>query len=158
VGAFAFFFPLPLPSSLSPLSFLPFPFFPHFPLYLLPHPLNIHPRFFAKLPASKPIQRGAWGIEIGAPLFIPPDDPSEAWRKMQRRDIGVADITLRVDWQTLRRLPLSGGVLFNYKAVFSPLEQLRSETCVPGIGEFLLSSWMKMVKKALLTTTLICVP
>ena len=35
--------------------------------------------------------------------------------------------------QTLRRLPLSGAIVFNFKALFTPVTQFRSEPYVPSI-------------------------
>ncbi|CAG8111401.1 unnamed protein product [Penicillium olsonii] len=92
-------------------------------------------RFFTKMPTEKPIQRGSWGLEIGKPLYMPPGDPHESVRLSQRSDLTIDECHLRVDWQTLRRLPLSGGVVFNFKALFTPLSELRDE---PGVPELLM--------------------
>ena len=40
---------------------------------------------------------------------------------------------LRVDWQTLRRLPLSGAVVFNFTALFTPVTEFRDEPYVPSL-------------------------
>ncbi len=40
-------------------------------------------RYFSKLPSSRPIQRGSWGLEVDTPLFMPPNDPHEAYRLSQ---------------------------------------------------------------------------
>ncbi|KAK2060750.1 hypothetical protein LY76DRAFT_540374 [Colletotrichum caudatum] len=90
-------------------------------------------RFFTKMPTNKPIQRGSWGLEMGQPLYLPSDDPEFAHRQAQRPDLKPEDIYLRVDWQTLRRLPLSGAVVFNFKALFTPLNEFKSEPYVPSI-------------------------
>jgi len=90
-------------------------------------------RYFAKKPTDKPIQRGSWGLEIGTPLFMPADDPHATLRERQDPDARIEDVNLRVDWQTLRRLPLSGAVVFNFKALFTPLTELRREPCVPKL-------------------------
>lgn len=45
----------------------------------------------------------------------------------------LEDIHLRVDWQTLRRLPLSAAVVFNFKALFTPISEFRDEPGVPGL-------------------------
>lgn len=85
------------------------------------------------MPANKPIQRGSWGLEIDQPLYMPPGDPHEKHRDAQDPSLTLSRLHLRVDWQTLRRLPLSGAVVFNYKALFTPLEQLRDEPYVPSL-------------------------
>lgn len=38
-----------------------------------------------------------------------------------------------MDWQTLRRLPLSGAIIFNFKAVFTPVQSFRDEPYVPTL-------------------------
>jgi hypothetical protein len=48
-------------------------------------------------------------------------------------DLSLDRCHLRVDWQTLRRLPLSGAVVFNFKALFTPVEEFRDEPYVPGL-------------------------
>lgn len=90
-------------------------------------------RFFTKMPVSKPIQRGSWGLEVGRPLFIPADHPDFEEREKQNPTLTADDVYLRVDWQTLRRLPLSGAIVFNFKALFTPLTEFKDEPCVPSL-------------------------
>ncbi|KAJ5947682.1 hypothetical protein N7466_000697 [Penicillium verhagenii] len=90
-------------------------------------------RFFTKMPTEKPIQRGSWGLEVGEPLYVPPSDPHLALRQSQDPNLHIEDCTLRVDWQTLRRLPLSASVVFNFKAVFTPISEFRDEPAVPAL-------------------------
>ncbi|KAI9659279.1 MAG: hypothetical protein M1821_001537 [Bathelium mastoideum] len=90
-------------------------------------------RYFAKKPTDKAIQRGSWGLEIDEPLFMPPGDPHEKLRAVQDPTHDINRVHLRVDWQTLRRLPLSGAVVFNFTALFTPLRELRDEPYVPSL-------------------------
>ena len=90
-------------------------------------------RFFSKMPSDKPIQRGSWGLEIGQPLYLQPDDPHFALRNTQDPNLRLEDIFLRVDWQTLRRLPRSGSIVFNFKALFTPFTSFRNEPYIPHI-------------------------
>ena len=85
------------------------------------------------MPANKPIQRGSWGFEADQPLFMPPGDPHEAYRSRQEPGLTRERCHLRVDWQTLRRLPLSGGVVFNFKGLFTPAQELRTEPYIPSL-------------------------
>ena len=66
---------------------------------------------------------------------MPPGDTHEALRNQQLppSELPLSRIHLRVDWQTLRRLPLSGAVVFNFKALFTPIEEFREEKYVPGL-------------------------
>ncbi|KAK7440231.1 hypothetical protein VKT23_017173 [Stygiomarasmius scandens] len=90
-------------------------------------------RFFSKMPCDKPIQRGSWGLEIGQPLWLQDDDPHFKLRETQSPDLKVNDIYLRVDWQTLRRLPRSRAIVFNFKALFTPMTEFRNEPFVPQL-------------------------
>ncbi|KAL9124327.1 MAG: hypothetical protein Q9217_006336 [Psora testacea] len=90
-------------------------------------------RFFSKMQTFKPIQRGSWGLEVDKPLFMPPGDPHEKYRDFQSPDITLDRLHLRVDWQTLRRLPVSGAIVFNFKGLFWPIEELRDERYVPAL-------------------------
>ncbi|KAL8769388.1 MAG: hypothetical protein Q9209_004616 [Squamulea sp. 1 TL-2023] len=92
-------------------------------------------RYFSKLPTDRPIQRGSWGLEVDTPLFMPPGDPHEKYRETQvpETELPLSRIHLRVDWQTLRRLPLSGAIIFNFKALFTPVEDFRHEPYIPSL-------------------------
>ncbi|KAI9772675.1 MAG: hypothetical protein M1840_000270 [Geoglossum simile] len=90
-------------------------------------------RFFAKMPTDKPIQRGSWGLEVDQPLFMPPGDPHELHRLSQNPELKLSQCHLRVDWQTLRRLPLSAAIVFNFKALFTPVSELCDEPYIPSI-------------------------
>lgn len=103
-------------------------------------------RFFTKMAIDKPIQRGSWGLEIGQPLYMPAGDPHEKLRTFQDPDLRLEDCHLRVDWQTLRRLPLSGAIVFNFKALFTPVTEFRDEPGVPA----LLATIMKEGKENLM--------
>ncbi|PFH57384.1 hypothetical protein XA68_15131 [Ophiocordyceps unilateralis] len=91
-------------------------------------------RFFAKLSTSNPIQRASWGLEMGQPLFLPRTHPDfEQRTTTQDAGLGPDQVFLRVDWQTLRRLPLSGAVVFNFKALFTPMTEFRDEPYIPSL-------------------------
>jgi hypothetical protein len=85
------------------------------------------------LQQDAPIQRGSWGLEVGTPLFMPPGHPHEKLREIQKPDLTIEECHLRVDWQTLRRLPLSGGIVFNFKALFTPVQEFRDEPYIPAL-------------------------
>ncbi|KAI9751140.1 MAG: Zn finger-containing GTPase- Activating Protein for ARF [Chaenotheca gracillima] len=96
-------------------------------------------RYFSKMPTDRPIQRGSWGLEVDTPLFMPPGDPHEAHRDTQSPDLPLSRVHLRVDWQTLRRLPLSAAIIFNFKALFTPVEAFRDEPYVPALCQRVLT-------------------
>jgi len=47
--------------------------------------------------------------------------------------LDLSRIHLRVDWQTLRRLPLSGSIVFNFKALFTPITEFQHEPYIPAL-------------------------
>ncbi|MCJ1473960.1 hypothetical protein MMC13_002616 [Lambiella insularis] len=100
-------------------------------------------RYFSKMPTTRPIQRGSWGLEVDKPLFMPPGDPHEHYRDLQTPDLPLSRIHLRVDWQTLRRLPLSGAIVFNFKALFTPVAEFREEAHIPALLRKLLREGKK---------------
>ncbi|PYH98681.1 hypothetical protein BO71DRAFT_33126 [Aspergillus ellipticus CBS 707.79] len=100
-------------------------------------------RFFTKMPVDKPIQRGSWGMEVGQPLYMPQGDPHEALRLAQDPSLKLEDCNLRVDWQTLRRLPFSAAVVFNFKALFTPVTEFRDEAGVPALAVKILKEGKK---------------
>ncbi|PYI06164.1 hypothetical protein BO78DRAFT_125363 [Aspergillus sclerotiicarbonarius CBS 121057] len=100
-------------------------------------------RFFTKMPVDKPIQRGSWGLEVGQPLYMPKGDPHETLRLSQDPNLQLEDCNLRVDWQTLRRLPLSAAVVFNFKALFTPVTEFRDEPGVPALAAKVLKEGKK---------------
>jgi len=103
-------------------------------------------RYFSKMPTNNPIQRGSWGLEIGTPLYMPPGDPHEKLRGFQDEKLEVENCYLRVDWQTLRRLPLSAGIVFNFTALFTGVGEMRDEKYVPE----LLAKVLREGKKSLM--------
>lgn len=109
--------------------------------------LGISISFFAKLAAPNPIQRASWTLEIDDPLHLSPDDPEMELRKIQAPDLAVSRVTLRVDWQTLRRMPVSGGLLFNFKTSFTPLPALREEPYIPALAHRVLTQGPEQILK-----------
>lgn len=86
------------------------------------------------MPTDKPIQRGSWGLEVDEPLYMPPGDPHEQYRDHQLPGLEVDRCHLRVDWQTLRRLPLSAAIVFNFKGLFTPITEFRDEPYIPSLA------------------------
>ena len=79
-------------------------------------------RFFGLIKADKPVWRVNWSIHDDPALF----QPSGHWRvdplTLAPDEVGER-LYLRVERQTLRRLPASGDVLFTIKTYVRPLAQ-----------------------------------
>ncbi|KAK3994277.1 hypothetical protein QBC44DRAFT_262383 [Cladorrhinum sp. PSN332] len=97
-------------------------------------------RWFAKLATDAPVMRCSWSLEDWEAMFTSPEAERAEGREWHRsaftnepERLTYKDIRLRCDAQTLRRLPLSGAVVFNFKAVFTPFEELRDEPYIPAL-------------------------
>ena len=62
----------------------------------------------ARMHADRPLWRINWGVSNHPALFQPDVPPATP-------DIAAADMWFRVEWQTLRRLPVTGGILFTIR-------------------------------------------
>ncbi|KAK0703928.1 hypothetical protein B0T26DRAFT_658307 [Lasiosphaeria miniovina] len=93
-------------------------------------------RWFSRLATDTPVSRCSWSLEDWEVMFTSPEADA-GWTRSAfagRPDaLNVGDIRLRCDAQTLRRLPVSGAVVFSFKAVFTPLAELRGEPFVPAL-------------------------
>ncbi|KAJ3530381.1 hypothetical protein NM208_g9350 [Fusarium decemcellulare] len=97
--------------------------------------MQIMRRYFSKMPTSNPIQRGSWGLSRGQPLFEP-GDPAHASLKYRNKpdpSLKIEEVFLRTDWQTMRRLPLSGAIVFNFKVLFTPVTEFEDEPYIPSL-------------------------
>lgn len=85
------------------------------------------------MPTDKPIQRGSWGLEVGEPIFLQEYEEEFKHRTEQKPELDINDVNLRVDHQTLRRLPVSRGIVFHFKPFFSPVVGFRDEPFIPEL-------------------------
>jgi hypothetical protein len=83
-----------------------------------------------RLSADRPVWRINWGISNHPSLFQPDIPPATP-------DMDVADMWFRVEWQTLRRLPLTGGILFTIRTYVEKLSDFmeRDQPLVQDIAE-----------------------
>lgn len=93
-------------------------------------------RWFGKIGADQPVMRCSWSLEDWDVMFTTPEVEPD-WTRSAFADkpdrLTVGDIRLRCDAQTLRRLPISGAVVFNFKVIITPLEELRDEPYIPRL-------------------------
>jgi hypothetical protein len=76
-------------------------------------------RFFANLKVARPVWRVNWSLVDTPQLFLPPEH--RAQRKVIVAERAGTELWLRVERQTLRRLPRSGAVLFGIRTHLAPL-------------------------------------
>lgn len=86
-------------------------------------------RMFDKFAAGNPVYRFNWSIQSGDALYLPLSDGQRVERaelrpsKFPNGDIS-AHAFIRVERQTLRKLPRSGDVLFTIRIYLDPLDTL----------------------------------
>ena len=84
-------------------------------------------RMFDHMPEGKILQRRNWTVVSDPALSIPDPAPMRAGiAAIDPADAGKS-VLIRVERQTLRRLPETGGVLFTIRVWRHPLDDLRGE-------------------------------
>lgn len=78
-------------------------------------------RFFASLRADRPVWRANWSLTSSSELCLP--DRSDQATELDRARLGC-QLWLRVERQTLRRLPTTGAIVFTIKTRRSPLGEV----------------------------------
>ncbi len=83
-----------------------------------------------RLSPQRPLARINWGISNHPSLFQPDIPPATP-------DMDIGDMWFRVEWQTLRRLPVSGGALFTIRTYVEKMSDfmLRDYAVVHDIAD-----------------------
>lgn len=83
-----------------------------------------------RLSPERPMWRINWGISNHPALFQPDTPPITP-------EMNAADMWFRVEWQTLRRLPITGGILFTIRTYVEKLSDFmeRDQPLVQDIAE-----------------------
>lgn len=94
-------------------------------------------RFMAAIKPDRPVWRVNWSLHDGPDLFRPTAPPMWAVRPLEPADVPDR-VWLRVERQTLRRLPATGAVLFGIRTHVRPLADLAARPEVAaGLGAVL---------------------
>ncbi|KAK0716663.1 hypothetical protein B0T21DRAFT_352081 [Apiosordaria backusii] len=93
-------------------------------------------KFFSKLEVGKPVKRMNWGIQTHKELYTPSgnhihEDEVGSLTEEDRENVDVSQTRLRVELQTLTRLPETRGVVFSFKTFLYGLDEIKKE----GKGE-----------------------
>jgi len=84
-------------------------------------------RIFDALPTDSIVERRNWSVVASGELFLPSSAPVRAREPLIAPDEAGRELHLRMERQTLRRLPATGGLLFTIRVWRHPLEDLRAE-------------------------------
>ena len=90
---------------------------------------DIITRIFDKLQVAQPVERMNWSLQAGAALYMPLSNAGRIERAVERPSRfpeadPVANAFIRVERQTLRRLPRSGDILFTIRIYLDPMRVL----------------------------------
>ncbi|KAK4201705.1 hypothetical protein QBC40DRAFT_263968 [Triangularia verruculosa] len=93
-------------------------------------------KFFSKLEPGKPVKRMNWGMQTHAELYTPDgnhihESEVEHLTEEDRDNIDISQTRLRVELQTLTRLPETRAIMFSFKTFLYGLDEIRAE----GKGE-----------------------
>lgn len=91
-------------------------------------------RMFDNMRPAVPMIRWNWSIYGDAMLFHPHNSPARRFGPGARAE----NVFLRVERQTLKRLPMSRDILFTIRIVVDPLEALERHSDAPGIAASLI--------------------
>jgi hypothetical protein len=89
-------------------------------------------RFFRQLKVEHPVWRANWSIVDSPQLFQPGDEcPDDRHRGAIDSSNAGERLYLRVERQTLRRLPRTGAIVFTIRVYIDPLQRVMGE---PGVA------------------------
>ena len=92
---------------------------------------DIIQRMFDKLQVAQPVERMNWSLQAGSALYMPLSNAGRQERAERKpshfaeTDV-AANAFIRVERQTLRKLPKSGDVLFTVRIYLDPMQVLES--------------------------------
>lgn len=89
-------------------------------------------RWFSKLKPAEPVERASWYFTwdhelLCSRVYMVPEGEN------MPADVKYEDFTIRVERQTLRRLPKSKAIIFTNHPVFYHLDEMKDEPGVPSI-------------------------
>jgi hypothetical protein len=88
-------------------------------------------RIFDNLQVAQPVERMNWSLQAGPALYMPLSNAGREERAEQKpsrfpeEDV-AASAFIRVERQTLRKLPISGDILFTIRIYLDPMRVLES--------------------------------
>ncbi|MFB2968970.1 DUF3445 domain-containing protein [Aerosakkonema sp. BLCC-F183] len=90
----------------------------------LKHPLDL---YFENLKPDRPGTRIAWGIVPTPLLVVAWYEPKEGWEKELTPENVGDRLWLRSEYQTIRRLPKTGDIIFTVRSFMDPISSLLPE-------------------------------
>ncbi|PHH72613.1 hypothetical protein CDD80_4411 [Ophiocordyceps camponoti-rufipedis] len=91
-------------------------------------------RFFGKLQVGKSVKRLNWVIQTHDRLLVPEPHDAPHPGVSETGEIDVEKTFLRVELQTLTRLPITRDILFSFKTYLYPIRQIKEEGSGPDLA------------------------
>ncbi|KAH6695187.1 hypothetical protein F5X68DRAFT_243682 [Plectosphaerella plurivora] len=92
-------------------------------------------RFFGKLEAGKSVKRQNWTVQTHANLYAAKGNHIHGEEDVQEEEIDIEKTFLRVELQTLSRLPKTHSILFSFKTFLYPIKDLKQEGLGPRLAD-----------------------
>ncbi|KAK3384892.1 hypothetical protein B0H63DRAFT_395002, partial [Podospora didyma] len=96
-------------------------------------------RFFARTEVGRGAKRVNWSVQTHTRMFAPPGNhvlAGDVVVEDKKEDLDMAAARLRVELQTLTRLPKTGALVFSFKTYLYQLTDIKAE----GLGPLLADS------------------
>ncbi|CAI6100599.1 unnamed protein product [Clonostachys chloroleuca] len=87
-------------------------------------------RFFSRLQVGKGVKRSNWTVQTHDMLFNVKGSHIRPGEEAEEEDIEVDKTFVRVELQTLTRMPNTQAVLFSFKTYLCPIQEIKTE----GLG------------------------
>ncbi|EFW99695.1 hypothetical protein CMQ_13 [Grosmannia clavigera kw1407] len=93
-------------------------------------------RFFSRIQVGKNVKRLNWSVQTHSDLFIPKGNHIvEGDVFTEDEEIDITKSHMRVECQTVTRLPKTGIVLFSFKTYLFPIAEIKAEGLGPGLAD-----------------------
>ncbi|KAI6329054.1 hypothetical protein MCOR03_005118 [Pyricularia oryzae] len=93
-------------------------------------------RFFAKLQVGEVVKRLNWAITTESQLFTPSAYHVHEGDEVQKdEEVDIEKTRLRVELQSLSRLPKTKAVIFSFKSYLYPVTDIKAEGLGPGLAD-----------------------
>ncbi|KAK0724650.1 hypothetical protein B0H67DRAFT_479811 [Lasiosphaeris hirsuta] len=93
-------------------------------------------RFFSRLEVGRSAKRANWGVQTHTDLFAPSGNHVYVGEEVEEDSaVDAESARLRVELQTLTRLPKTKAILFSFKTYLYPLAEIKAEGLGPQLAD-----------------------
>ncbi|KAK8082637.1 hypothetical protein PG996_001418 [Apiospora saccharicola] len=93
-------------------------------------------RFFSRLEVGKSVVRNNWSVNMTPELFnVSGNHINEGDAYKEDVDVDISKAQIRVELQTLTRLPKTQAILFSFKTYLYPVTEIKAEGLGPEVAD-----------------------